>query len=174
MNDQRYTAFSETNTSWPEMFFEPLCDPIALHTCPSHCTTQLSAPLLPTQKINTFPPAPPPHSSSLPNCSGPDPIRGSYIPAHPLDVIYPPEVLPQPNDIPVMGRYGFVPEGCKWRHAGLRFDPSRHCTKKDKKMKMYITGDSHGRTLYDATRHRLEGNTNSLLESVGVLFLCGD
>ena len=36
---------------------------------------------------------------------------------------------------------------------------------------MYITGDSHGRTLYDATRHLLEGNTDSLIELVGVLFL---
>jgi hypothetical protein len=32
---------------------------------------------------------------------------------------------------------------------------------------MFITGDSHGRVAYDAVRHRLEGNTYHLLESVG-------
>jgi hypothetical protein len=163
---QRYTAFSETNTSWPEMFFDPLCDPIALHTCPSHCKIQLSAPLLPTQIIHTYPSPPPSRSLSLPNCSGPDPIPGSFIPAHPLNILYPPEVLPQPNGKPVMGRYGFVPEACTWRHAGLRFSRSRHCTKKDRKMRMYITGDSHGRILYDAVRHRLERNTDTLFHDV--------
>jgi hypothetical protein len=38
-------------------------------------------------------------------------------------------------------------------------------------MKMFITGDSHGRVSYDAVRHRLEGNTNNLLDSVGLFLL---
>jgi len=44
-------------------------------------------------------------------------------------------------------------------------------------MKMYITGDSHGRILYDALRHRLEGNTDTLFHDileVGLPILCGD
>jgi len=163
---ERYTAFSETNTSWPEMLFDPLCDSIALYTCPSHCKTQLSAPLLPTQIIYTLPAPLPSPSLFLPNCSGPDPIPGSFIPAHPLDVLYPPEILPQPSEKPIMGRYGFVPEACTWRHAGLRFSRSRHCTNKNRKMKMLIIGDSHGRTTYDAIRHRLEGNTNTFFHNV--------
>jgi hypothetical protein len=65
-----------------------------------------------------------------------------------------------------MGRYGFVPVACTWRHAGLRFGRSRHCTNKDRKMKMYTTGDSHGHILYDAVRHRLEGNTETLFHDV--------
>lgn len=31
---------------------------------------------------------------------------------------------------------------------------------------MYITGDSHGRILYDAIRHRLEGNTDTLFYDI--------
>ncbi|KZP02452.1 hypothetical protein FIBSPDRAFT_880332, partial [Athelia psychrophila] len=83
---------------------------------------QISKPLLPS-KIVSIPPSPPVPSSAhaLPDCTGPDPITGSYIPAHPLDILYPPEVLPQPHDAPVVGRYNFVPEACVWRHAGLRF-----------------------------------------------------
>jgi hypothetical protein len=159
------------------MFFRRLSDPIALHTCPLHCKTQVSAPLLPTQIIHTYPSTPPSYSLSLPDCSGPDPIPGSFIPAHPLDILYPPEVLPQPNGMPIMGRYGFVPEACTWRHAGLRFSRSRHCTQKDRNMKMYITGDSHGRILYDAIRHRLEGNTDTLfydIREAGLPILCRD
>lgn len=34
---------------------------------------------------------------------------------------------------------------------------------------MFITGDSHGRVAYDAVRHRLEGNKDNLLDSVGFL-----
>lgn len=159
------------------MFFRRLSDPIALHTCPLHCKTLVSAPLLPTQIIHTYPSPPPSRSLSLPDCSGPDPIPGSFIPAYPLDILYPPEVLPQPNGMPIMGRYGFVPEACTWRHAGLRFSRSRHCTQKDRNMKMYITGDSHGRILYDAIRHRLEGNTDTLfydIREAGLPILCRD
>ena len=62
-----------------------------------------------------------------------------------------------------------MPEGCIWRHAGLRFGDPSGCTKKDRRMKMFITGDSHGRVAYDAVRHRLEGNKDNLLDSVGFL-----
>ena len=62
-----------------------------------------------------------------------------------------------------------------WRHAGLRFsDLKDRCTKKGRSMRMYITGDSHGRSLYDAIRHRLEGHTDTLLDSVGFSFLSAE
>ena len=162
---QRYTGFADTNASWPEMLLYPLSAPIHLRTCPSYCETQISKPLLPSQKIVTIPPPPPSAAPArvLPDCKGPEPIPGTYIPAHPLDVLYPPEVLPQPEEVPVVGRYGFVPEACVWRHAGLRFGDPTACSVRP--AKMFITGDSHGRVSYDAMLHRLRGNTDNLLHS---------
>ncbi|KAF7975501.1 hypothetical protein HWV62_9429 [Athelia sp. TMB] len=81
-----------------------------------------------------------------------------------MDVLYPPEVLPQPFDQPVVGRYSFVPESCIWRHAGLRFGNPARCSRKP--ARMFITGDSHGRVSFDAMLHRLRGNTAHLLDSV--------
>lgn len=165
------------------MLLSPLSDPVALPACPSSCMMRVAAPLLPTQGIVTLPafsptPSPPVvlssstwdhESATLPNCSSSFPIPGSFIPAHPLDVIYPPEVLPQPVGKPVVGRYSFIPESCKWRHAGLRFgDPSR-CTQRH--TKMLISGDSHGRVLYDSIVHRLQGRTDLLSDSVCLAYL---
>ncbi|KZP13775.1 hypothetical protein FIBSPDRAFT_834647 [Athelia psychrophila] len=163
--EQRYTGFSDTNASWPEMLLDPLSAAVQLKTCPSRCKMQISKPLLPS-KIVSIPPSPPVPSSArlaLPDCTGPDPITGSYIPAHPMDILYPPEVLPQPNNAPVVGRYTFVPEACVWRHAGLRFGNPDACSTRP--AKMFITGDSHGRVSYDAMLHRLKGNTENLLDS---------
>lgn len=172
MISQRYTGFSDTNRSWPEMLLYPLHAPVHLNTCPEHCEMQLSKPLLPAKEIVSIPAPPPAYSSAaldLPDCAGPDPIPGSYIPAHPLDILYPPEVLPQPFDAPVVGRYSFIPENCVWRHAGLRFGDVSPCSKRP--AKMFITGDSHGRVSYDAMLHRLKGNTDNLLHSVCQSFL---
>lgn len=149
------------------MLLSPLSDPIALpHTCAPHCTTQIAAPLQPSRHVVSFEETDesPSTSLALPNCTGPDPIAGSFIPAHPLDVLYPPETLPQPFDQPVVGRYNFVPESCVWRHAGLRFRNPKRCT--ENPAKVFITGDSHGRVAYDSLVHRLKGNTDILLESV--------
>lgn len=149
------------------MLLYPLSAPVHMRTCASHCSIQIAKPLLSSNRIISIPAA---HSSEfnadldLPSCVGPEPIPGSFIPAHPMDVLYPPEVLPQPNDRPVMGRYNFVPESCVWRHAGLRFgDPSR-CSARP--ARMFITGDSHGRVSYDTMLHRLNGNAWVLGESV--------
>lgn len=129
---------------------------------------EISTPLLPSHKIVSIPPPPPSIPLNLPNCTGPGPIPGSYLPAHPMDVLYPPEVLPQPSEKPVVGRYNFVPESCAWRHAGLRFgDPSR-CTARP--ARMFIVGDSHGRIAYDTILHRLNGRTDILRDSVSDLW----
>lgn len=155
------------------MLLYPLSEPIHLKTCASHCEMQISASLLPSNKIVSIPPPPLSVPLSLPNCTGAEPIAGSYIPAHPLDVLYPPEVLPQPFEKPVVGRYTFVPESCAWRHAGLRFGDPNRCTARP--AKMFITGDSHGRVSYDAMLHRLMGRKDILLHSVSdsLFLVCG-
>ena len=165
---QNYVGYSETNSSWPEMQLRPLlANPIELSSCPSHCTPVPPKPLLPSRTFFTYPTASASTSIStaaLPACSGREPIRGSYLPAHPLDILYPPFGFSDPIGTPVVGRYQFVPIGCEWKHAGRRFGDASKCTKTKKNV--LVIGDSHGRVVYDAMLHRLQGNRDILTKSV--------
>ncbi|KAG8976795.1 hypothetical protein FRC05_003145 [Tulasnella sp. 425] len=159
-----YQAYSDTDDAWPEQHISLLDSPITLDICRSNCV-----PITPAR--------PPPNATtiSIPStsdvdvplsaCSGSGPIRGSYLPAHPLDILYPPITLPQGRNYPIVGRYNFVPESCQWRHAGTRFSNRiEQCT--EKKRKVLFVGDSHGRVAWDVMIHRLSGHQDILTLSL--------
>ncbi|KAJ7583783.1 hypothetical protein C8J56DRAFT_1054311 [Mycena floridula] len=156
----RYEGFSETNTSWPEMHLLPVFDPILLKTCSPECSAKSEAVKPFNRKVTTIPES---QSSALPACSGSDPITGSFIPLHHLDRLYPQYTNPEPKGVPVIGRYGFVPEACVWKHHGLRFGDHIACTQK--KRTVLFIGDSHGRVIFDSMTHRLSGRSDVLMES---------
>ncbi|KAJ7583977.1 hypothetical protein C8J56DRAFT_196072 [Mycena floridula] len=156
----RYEGFSETNTSWPEMHLQPVFDPIFLKTCSPECSAN-SAVVKPfNRRVTTIPET---QSATLPACNSSDSVPGSFIPLHHLDRFYPQHQNPEPVGVPVVGRYGFVPESCEWKHAGLRFGDHSACTKK--KRKIFLVGDSHGRVIFDSMAHRLSGHSDLLMES---------
>lgn len=161
---QNYQAYSDTDDAWPEQHLSLLDSPITLDICQSNCVPITPARLLPNATTISIP------STSdvdvaLPACSGSDPIRGSYLPAHPLDILYPPITLPQGRNYPIVGRYNFIPESCQWRHAGTRFSNRiEQCT--EKKRKILFVGDSHGRVAWDVMIHRLSGHQDILTLSV--------
>ncbi|KAG9012166.1 hypothetical protein FRB90_006815 [Tulasnella sp. 427] len=158
-----YQAYSDTDSTWPEQHLSLIDSPIWLDICPSDCVATTPARLLSnatvvpitSHSLNTN------TEVSLPACSGSAPIRGTYLPSHPLDVLYPPFILPQGNNYPVMGRYYFTPESCQWKHAGTRLSTRlEKCT--NKKHKVLFVGDSHGRVAWDSMIHRLSGHQTTL------------
>ncbi|KAG8909000.1 hypothetical protein FRB99_000103 [Tulasnella sp. 403] len=160
----RFQAYSETNKTWPEMLLRPLFTaPLALSICPSHCVPIDPARVLPGDEIISYPYDSVPSPPMLPPCSGREPIRGSYHLFHLMDILYPPERLPSPQNLPVSGRYRFFPRGCQWEHYGQRFGYPAPCTEKQRRIAFY--GDSHGRVIYDTTIHRLQGNRGVLEQS---------
>ncbi|KIO33629.1 hypothetical protein M407DRAFT_231788 [Tulasnella calospora MUT 4182] len=158
-----YQAYSETDERWPEQHLSLVDSPIALSICPSNCVPTPPTRLLPNATVMTIPSSSP-GDRSPPACSGSAPIRGSYLPAHPLDILYPPVTLPQGHNYPIIGRYNLIPESCRWKHAGVRFsDRIEQCT--DKKRKVLFFGDSHGRVAWDAMVYRLSGHQDILTVS---------
>ncbi|KAG8875682.1 hypothetical protein FRB98_007665, partial [Tulasnella sp. 332] len=91
------------------------------------------------------------------------PIQGSYLPIHPLDAHHPPAEQHFHNGNTVGGHYQFVPHGCQWTHAARRFHDPSSCL--NRKKKVLIIGDSHGRAVYDGIVHRLSGQTSFLTHS---------
>lgn len=161
---QRYEAFSETNSSWPEMMLKPLfSSPVVLSICQDACREALADLAEPDKKMLSYPEAAP--QISLPECSGPGPVHGAYVPVNPLDLMYPPASIPlAPNGEQMAGRWKFVPEDCRWTHAGLRYRDPKPCTERKKSLLFF--GDSHGRVLFDTMAHRLQGIKAWLEESV--------
>jgi hypothetical protein len=160
--------------AYPEQLASPLFDsPIALSICPQ-CTPEPTPQLSPSASLFSYP------SSSiekadaratLPPCSSTDAVRGSYLPVHPLDAVRP--LVPPPlsgTGFPTAGHYTFVPHGCRWAHAGLRFGDPWKCV--ESKKSVLVVGDSHGRVVADALGHRMAGRTSVLTESVGLSSRC--
>ena len=149
---QNYVGYSRDRFLLAGMQLRPLlADPVELSSCPSHCTPVPPKPVLPSRTFFTYPTASASTSIStavLPACSGREPIRSSYLPAHPPYVLYPPFGLSDPIGTPVVGRYQLVPIGWEWKHAGRRFRDANKCTKTKKNV--LVIGDSRGRVVYDA------------------------
>ncbi|GAA5895258.1 hypothetical protein JCM6882_006630 [Rhodosporidiobolus microsporus] len=163
-----YNAYTSTPKHEIPRLLTPLLDtPLQLSFCDSSCTPY-SPPLLSKRasvlraETDTSP-APPP---SLPACTGPQPIRGSYVPSALPSLLYPPHQLPMTPSRPSAGFHTFVPSGCSFQHDGLRFRDHASCVRK-KRSTLFI-GDSHTRGLYDVMLHRLEGNDEMALTSFKV------
>lgn len=158
-----YQAYSDTDDAWPEQHLSLLDSPVALNICPSSCVPIPPVRLLPNATVIAVPFSSP-VDRSLPACGGSAPIRGSCLPVHPLDVLYPPVTFPQGQNYPIIGRYSLVPESFSWKHAGVRFsDRIERCT--DRKRTALFVGDSHGRVAWDAMVHRLSGRQDILTSS---------
>ncbi|KAL1715257.1 hypothetical protein EV715DRAFT_275970 [Schizophyllum commune] len=166
-----YNAYNERNATWAEnldrpLFSQPIefdaCDPSCLaykpHLLnPARSTLALDGASRATSDLLSSPDA------DLPACESDDPIPGVYVPHHPLDALYPPVSYPAGHKVPVHGRYRFAPEGCRFRHAGLRFGDPSLCTERAERV-LFI-GDSHGRVAYDAMVHRLSGAMDMMVKS---------
>jgi hypothetical protein len=192
-----YAGYDEKNSSWPNMLRRPLLqESLEMSICSSSCEpfraprlASTSAPAS-VKSSHIYPPPSPDQLSldqshnqklqvALPACSTEEVVPGSYLPQHPMDILYPPAPLPTSevggaseatsNGIPVAGRYTFVPHGCTHDtnlKGGRRFsDPSlmAACTSHPKRV--MVIGDSHGRVIADGLAHRLSGNPNIMTES---------
>ncbi|KAL1744212.1 hypothetical protein HDZ31DRAFT_39231 [Schizophyllum fasciatum] len=166
-----YNAYNERNATWAEMLDRPLFPrPIEFDVgspvCPAYKPPQLDparatfSPDIPSRVSDL---SPPPFDAAYPSCEGDDPISGAYVPHNPLDALYPPVPYPVGHKGPVHGRYRFVPRGCRFRHAGLRYGDPSLCT--ERAGRVLVMGDSHGRVAYDAMVHRLSGATEMMLRS---------
>jgi hypothetical protein len=175
------------NQSWPELLRTPLFSQTTLSICSSICTPHPAPRLDPSSPSATYPATFPDEyeahkfysqhfsNDDLPACSPSEHISGSYIPQHPLDVLYPPAPLPtskfggasevtQPGH-PIAGRHVFIPHGCRYTHTGQRFHDATLCTTsptlasgpQNNKKKVLVIGDSHGRVIADGLVHRLRG-----------------
>ena len=155
---------------WPELQLHPLLAHAILLPAHSLCRNYIPSPLNASHHL-AIPGSEHPidDESALPACSGQDPTRGTYIPHHPLDLLDSPIQWPAPGGRRIGERYRFVPAGCKWKHAGMRFANIEACT--EKRHHVLSIGDSHGRQLQDGLIHRLSGLPSVALESVRIAFL---
>lgn len=161
---QNFNYFNETMKGYAELLWRPmLSTPVELSICSTTCLPH-QPPLLSKTFIKYPPPAPGVDKLQLPPCSGAQPVRGGYLPSNRHDTIYPPFALPQHGYRFVAGHYDFVPEGCAWNHAGLRFRDHEPCTRQPRRV--LVMGDSHGRVAYDSMVHRLSGQQTINLDSV--------
>lgn len=164
---ENYNAYNERNKSWAEVLDRPLFSKlVALDVCASGCPTYSAPKQNSSRDVFTLGDQPDSHhllDDFLPPCTGDDPIPGVYVPQHPLDALNAPVPYFGVLKRPVYGRYRFVPEGCRFRHAGLRYGDPSVCTRQA--AKILVIGDSHGRIAYDAMVHRLSGKTEILLVS---------
>ncbi|KAL1723261.1 hypothetical protein EV715DRAFT_191548 [Schizophyllum commune] len=165
---ERYEGFNEANATgslpWPELQLRPLLAHAILLPAHSLCGGYIPSPLNASHHL-TIPGSAYPidDDSALPACAGQDPTRGTYIPHHPLDLLDSPIQWPAPGGRRIGERYRFVPAGCKWKHAGMRFANIEACT--EKRHHVLSIGDSHGRQLQDGLIHRLSGLPSVALES---------
>ncbi|KAL1746919.1 hypothetical protein HDZ31DRAFT_33166 [Schizophyllum fasciatum] len=165
---ERYEGFSEANATgslpWPELKLRPLLAHAVYLPAHSLCRSYIPSPLNASHHLalpgttNVLD-----DDSALPACEGQDPVRGSYIPHHPLDLLDSPIQWPAPGGRRIGERYRFVPAGCKWKHSGMRFSNVTACT--EKRRHIYSIGDSHGRQLQDGLIHRLSAMPGVALES---------
>ncbi|BGP11399.1 hypothetical protein JCM10049v2_007304 [Rhodotorula toruloides] len=104
---------------------------------------------------------------ALPLCDNRSTPPGGYIPS-PLileHTLHPVEYrLPVIAGRPLAGLLDWVPQGCRWDHAGLEGRDHAPCLAQ--KHRMLVIGDSHTRVLSEATLHRLEGREGMLLATV--------
>jgi hypothetical protein len=166
---QDYAHYDERNASWPEQLAAPLfAAPVEFDICHASCTPEPAPLARPGAAVLAYPPRT--HGGAgapLPACSDAEPVYGSYLPVHALDTLRPPAPLPassQPGT-PVAGAHRFVPHGCRWAHAGVRFGPHvAECVRAVRAV--LVLGDSHGRVVADGLAHRLSGRPEIMTVSV--------
>ncbi|GAA5837584.1 hypothetical protein JCM11251_002018 [Rhodosporidiobolus azoricus] len=167
---EHYNAYISTPEHEVPRLITPLLEtPLQLSLCDSSCSAYVP-PLL-SKRASLFraettdsPSLAP--ASSLPACTGPKPISGSYIPSALPSLLYPPHQLPMTPSRPSAGYHTFVPSGCSFQHDGLRFRDHASCLRK--KRSTLFLGDSHARGVYDVMAHRLRGNDEMALTSFKV------
>ncbi|BGP11400.1 hypothetical protein JCM10049v2_007305 [Rhodotorula toruloides] len=103
----------------------------------------------------------------LPVCDKYDTPPGGYI-SSPLALqhtLHAKEYqLPTIGGRPLAGLYDWIPQGCRWEHAGLRGRDHTPCLVRPHNA--LIIGDSHTRVMSEALAHRLEGNDGMLTATV--------
>ncbi|GAA6025013.1 hypothetical protein JCM10207_004764 [Rhodosporidiobolus poonsookiae] len=155
------TYISAPSRTLPRLITPLLPAPLHLSIC-DDCTPYVP-PVLTTQP-STFPASPP--LPSLPACTGPEPIRGVYVPSALPSLLYPPYQLPMTPKRPSAGFHTFVPTGCSFQHDGLRFRDHQSCFRRPHRA--LFLGDSHARGMFDVLAHRLKGNDEMALSSFKV------
>ena len=93
------------------------------------------------------------HIQTLPNCVASGKRLGAYLPT---------PILEHPTP-----RYRWVGD-CVWNHAGLRYVDHQKCLQPERPFKFLFVGDSHARVTFDGIRHRMEGNTDRMPDSVSL------
>ncbi|TRM65032.1 hypothetical protein BD626DRAFT_490686 [Schizophyllum amplum] len=165
---ERYEGFDEANATsslpWPELQLRPLLAHALFLPANSLCQSYIPSPLNASHHL-ALPGArfPVDDDAMLPACSAIHPVRGSYLPHHPLDLLDSPIQWAAPGGRRIGERYRFVPARCKWRHSGMRFANVEECT--ETRRHVMSIGDSHGRQLQDGLIHRLSGQPGVALES---------
>jgi hypothetical protein len=94
-------------------------------------------------------------------CSLDEPLDGMWLPRHPMDVVDPPVAVvpPRTGITPLMGVYEHYISGCRWAHRGKQFSfDYEACT--DTSKRVLFAGDSHGRYVLHAFKHRLDGHSD--------------
>ena len=120
LNTQDFDAFRESAaTHQIHQFSAPLIEasPTLLSICPQSCA-QTSPPHL----SSFFSPA---SSPELPTCTGPQPIKGVYLPSNSTSLPVSLQHFPLDSK---SSEYEFVPAECEFRHDGQRFRDHHACT----------------------------------------------
>jgi hypothetical protein len=156
---QEYAYFNEPSKQWPENHFQSvLVEPLLLEICPIRCRMRY-APRL-GEVEDTHPENGVGSDSRLPECSKDERYEGVWLPRHPMDVVDPPVpvVPPRVGFQPLMGVYEYYVPGCRWTHRGKQFGFDYGACASTPKNVLFA-GDSHGRYVLHAFKHRLDNNT---------------
>ncbi|GJN94436.1 hypothetical protein Rhopal_007516-T1 [Rhodotorula paludigena] len=179
-NTRNYLALEEVDPKpdyrqITELLQMPLLrEPVQLDLCDASCPTHLG-PRLGFDVPPVFPSTSPlalaeKAHADLPSCHDAavaGTLEGSYIPAPLYDLVYPAYPIPYSMmyNRTTSGQYEWVPQGCRWRHDGVRFS-NRHETCWEKPHKAFLVGDSHSRALYDIVTNRFDGDGSIAIDSV--------
>lgn len=154
----------------PNLIMLPLNDrPIELNVCSNVCTMHrappagLSAPPPPIPPREAYPGAR--GLTAAPLCPSGDrtPRNGSFIPKSMIANLYPSHDLTVSTRLHrrlVAGHYSYLHSGCQPSHDGLLYRNHASCVRNPHRA--LITGDSHGRAVFDVAVHRLNGSVELL------------
>ena len=149
---QEYNHFDEIHDQWPVNMFSPMfTSPMPLNTCPERCPMSFAPRIMDSYNVH----------STLPACPLDQPVGGIWLPQSPIDVAYPPTaaLIPRQGIDPLYPFYEFVPETCRYIHAGRQFSPD-HVDCVARPFKVLFAGDSHVRYAMLHFIYRLDGHTD--------------
>ncbi|KAM0750132.1 hypothetical protein T439DRAFT_326100 [Meredithblackwellia eburnea MCA 4105] len=145
--------------------------PLQLDLCKSQCTQYFPAINGHPQSLFSTSPNNPPTTDDLPSCTGPRPIKGSYIsPAIPSlsqstttsSSSHSSHTLPHPFT-PT-----FVPSTCQFSHDGLLHRSHKTCLETSPPHRVLFLGDGRMADLFDLIKWRLDGKVGEPMTMTGM------